>query len=407
MPPKKEKSKNDDLSVLKRKRGVIKRRVTLFNTFLQSVDDDTNKNEIKQRLKIIEGSFYEFDEIQFQIESIEPEQNDERKHFEDFYFEVITKANDFIDAGSSSQITNNANLNVTQSHVKLPCLNLQNFSGAYDKWSQFIETFDVLILNNTNLTVTQKFYYLQSTLKGDAAQVIQSLPITESNYPIARDLLKNRFENKRKTVNSHIKEMVEIPNILKESYLPLQRLLDNILKNTRSLKKLGQPTDEWDTLLIFLISSKLDATTKREWEMSQKPQTLPTFNEFTNFLANKCQILETLENKGSDVNKNKSYSKKQINSACAYATTTQKPECLMCKGSHFLHSCYKFLKLPVKQRKEQVIKFKACNNCLKVGHTEKECKYSKCRVCNQTHSTLLHTDNNCQLTNSTITKRQK
>jgi len=36
----------------------------------------------------------------------------------------------------------------------------------------------------------------------------------------------------------------------------------------RALKALGRSTDQWGNLLIYLITSKLDVTTNKEWENS-------------------------------------------------------------------------------------------------------------------------------------------
>ncbi|KAG7297753.1 hypothetical protein JYU34_018477 [Plutella xylostella] len=38
------------------------------------------------------------------------------------------------------------------------------------------------------------------------------------------------------------------------------------MKNLRALNTLGEPTDSWDTLIIYMVVSKLDAVTEREWE---------------------------------------------------------------------------------------------------------------------------------------------
>lgn len=67
----------------------------------------------------------------------------------------------------------------------------------------FFDTFNTLIHGNSQLSNVQKFYYLQSCLKGEAAQLIQSIEIFNVNYNIAWNLLKERYENKKLIVHQN------------------------------------------------------------------------------------------------------------------------------------------------------------------------------------------------------------
>lgn len=55
-------------------------------------------------------------------------------------------------------------------------------------------------------------------------------------------------------------------SLQKESPAKIRKLIDDLSKDTRSLEMLEQKTENWDTLLIFMITSKLDSWTLREWE---------------------------------------------------------------------------------------------------------------------------------------------
>lgn len=75
----------------------------------------------------------------------------------------------------------------------------------------------------------------------------------------------------------------------------MRQLADTIQKHIRALKLLGQPTESWDALLLYLLSSKLDLVTRREWETKNSIKTHdPTFVEFCENLNQKCQILEAV-----------------------------------------------------------------------------------------------------------------
>jgi len=158
----------------------------------------------------------------------------------------------------------------------------------------YISRFEAIINSNANLTKVQKFYYLQSAVKGRAAQCFQSLSLSNENYDVAWQLLKTRFDNKRLIVHHHIQALLDLPVLLKESCVGLRKLIDDIQQHLCALAKLEQPVQTWDTLLIHLITPKLDAKTKREWEFKREFTTLPTMAEFIEFLNKRCSILETL-----------------------------------------------------------------------------------------------------------------
>lgn len=198
-------------------------------------------------------------------------------------------------------------------------------------------TFKELIDENKSLSEMQKFYYLNSALTGKAKQVIESIEITRENYKIAVELLNNRFQNKRLAINHHVKAIFELNNVQRDSITSLRELSDGLVKHLRALKNLKEPVDNWDTLIIYLISSKFDIITKREWEAKVIAENLKTTRELSEFLSTKCQILEaTNRNKprqNSVHNNNNSNSKTER--ALSYVVATKfNGNCFLCKGKH-------------------------------------------------------------------------
>lgn len=148
--------------------------------------------------------------------------------------------------------------------MRLPVISLPTFSENYEQWQQFHDTFNALVDDNVNLDAVQKFHYLKSALSGSAAQAVHLLQITNENYHIALELLIKRFQNLRLTIQHHVHELFNIPLIPKESAESLRALADNFQRHLRVLQQLKEPTDKWDTLIIYLITSKLDPVTKKE-----------------------------------------------------------------------------------------------------------------------------------------------
>lgn len=86
---------------------------------------------------------------------------------------------------------------VRNSQVKLPRIELPTFNGKYEDWHSFFDMFNSLIHSNREISDTQKFHYLRSSLKGDAAEIVSSLEISGSNYSDAWTRLKERYDSKR------------------------------------------------------------------------------------------------------------------------------------------------------------------------------------------------------------------
>ncbi|XP_071640878.1 uncharacterized protein [Temnothorax longispinosus] len=143
------------------------------------------------------------------------------------------------------------------------------------------------------LSDIQKLQYLRATLTDEASNVLSPLEISEANYAVAWDLLKERFDNKRDIVQTHLKSIIELPVMTKENVVELRQIADGSARHMLALKALKRPTEHWDDLLVYLLSSKLDPTTEREWRLSLKDSELPTLKQFHAFLAHRCQAIES------------------------------------------------------------------------------------------------------------------
>ncbi|GFW18335.1 DUF1758 domain-containing protein, partial [Trichonephila clavipes] len=147
--------------------------------------------------------------------------------------------------------------------IKLPTLSLPTFSGVIDEWLTFSDLFQAAVTNNQNLTGAQKLQYLKGVLKGDAQKIVQSLPITDGNFQIAWDLLKERYFHKREILNSLMKKLMNISPITCESHAQILKLVDSTKECVRLLETLDLKVEGTaDIILMFIIQFKLDSTTR-------------------------------------------------------------------------------------------------------------------------------------------------
>lgn len=117
---------------------------------------------------------------------------------------------------------------------------------------------------------------------------VLSLQTSESNYETAWELLKSRFDNRKFIVENHIEELFKIPSMSKE--LSIRTLLYNIQKRMRALKAFGESVDHWDTLLIYIIKSKLNDYTCEKWEGSLSTTQVPTMSNMIAFLERRAVL---------------------------------------------------------------------------------------------------------------------
>jgi len=130
-----------------------------------------------------------------------------------------------------------------ESSVKLPVVKLLTFDGRTKEWKRFSETFQSMIHSNENIPNIQKFQYLITSLSGNAAKIIKSIELTDQNYVIAWEMLKQRFDDPRAIKKKHIPCLFMMPRIEKKSAAAIRSSVDYALKYLRVFKSMNLPTD--------------------------------------------------------------------------------------------------------------------------------------------------------------------
>ncbi|XP_050295379.1 uncharacterized protein LOC126735437 isoform X2 [Anthonomus grandis grandis] len=359
--------------------------------------------EIELRLKEIETKLLtEFSEIHFELEGLDPDNFTEQdlNNFETLYFKTIADIKQFLSiktTSSDQQVIHDESIHslppyitslqrqvsVKRQNTKLPVIELPKFSGQYDKWLEFRDLYTSLVHKNNCLEPIEKFQYLKATLEGAAAQSIQAINITNENYDLAWDILCQRFENKRLIVHNHIKSLFNIYDIRPDSANSFRNVLDIISKNMRSLNNLGVITNSSDPLIIYLVTSKLDVESIREWEQSGFAEELPSLAELYEFLSSRADFLDKVA-----MHKGKPRKTFIVNQPSTHQSSNLC--CFYCKQQHAIYHCPKFTALSVDQRWSAIKSQKLCVNCLRSGHKLDKCRYGHCRHCKQRHNSLLH-----------------
>ncbi|KAJ8932160.1 hypothetical protein NQ318_016654 [Aromia moschata] len=170
----------------------------------------------EDKLEKIELVWDQFSNIQSDIEILDDSdaQRKEGEFFEEQYFSVVSKAKELLAEFQETKTNANTDqsVNYSRKNVHLPTLTLPKFHGQYEGWQSFHDAFEALVNRDKSLSNTQKFMYLNSCLEGEAASITESLIVTDDNYVIAWDLLRNRYENKRAILNAHVNALLDLPS---------------------------------------------------------------------------------------------------------------------------------------------------------------------------------------------------
>ncbi|XP_062539091.1 uncharacterized protein LOC134207382 [Armigeres subalbatus] len=175
--------------------------------YLSSFVPDVHTEEVQSRLDKIETKFEEFEEVLEEIAELDVEGAYEE--------DCTTSYEEFEKPSSGSfagEITNGDAWGLEQ-HISLP-----EFDGDYKQWLSFKSTYVSLIHDSGELSDVQKFHYLKSALKWEAAKLIESLSLTNDNYLIACSTITKRYSNEYLLKKRHLQALMEYPKVKKESY---------------------------------------------------------------------------------------------------------------------------------------------------------------------------------------------
>lgn len=393
---------NEDPVVLKKQRTVIKSSCTRTKTYVEAIESVTPSvtAQLVERRAKLEQYCSEYNMVQSKLEMIDENECNDRIAFEEAFFGLSARIRELLDptrvmhrdtATPSPTASLSSGTRELATHVRLPKLSLPTFGGKYDDWFPFFDAFNSIIHSNASLNNVQRLQYLRSSLTGEASNIINSLEISDLNYEIAWTMLKKRYDNKRVIMHAHVKAIIELPSMNKENVGELRQIADGASKHIHALKALNRPTTHWDDLLVYLLASKLDALTLREWQTSLTGTEIPTFKQLTEFIAHRCQVLEaTCKTNVVPVRASNARASANGKRQTACAATLQ-PKCSFCKGEHSIYHCKDFLDLNIAHRNAEIRKLKVCFNCLcSTSHVANKCPSDACKVCKAKHNTLLH-----------------
>lgn len=241
-----------------RKRSIVTS-FTAIKAFVSGYQPERDKCEVPVRLENLNALWDEFNTVQTELETIEEEDGvlesylKERMELERVYHRA--KGTLLMWNQSSAQLVAYQSAEFgNQAHIKLPEIKLPVLSGDFEEWLYFHVLFISLVHSSPSLSTIEKFYYLRSSLTGEALQLIQTIPISNEQYPVAWNLLVTHFQKTRRLKRTYIQSLFEFLIIKLEAAAELHSLVDKFQSNVKILQQLGEQTNHWDVLQIYLRS---------------------------------------------------------------------------------------------------------------------------------------------------------
>lgn len=367
---------------------------------------ETPKSLLSVRLESMTRLYDSFEDNKSELASNSARYtNEERTTFRENNIQI---SDDFITSKShilslleptGQHIDNDRPTDTSKSTFKLPSIKIKPFDGKYSEWEEFRDIFKSCFESDQNkLTDCQKLIHLKGLLKDEPLNLIKNLRATNNNFQAAWNILDNRYQNKKKIVNSHLDAILQIPHMSSEKVANLKELLDTTMASLAAIEAIDNRVND-NALLVRILELKLDKESIKHWAEEQKGSTeLPTFEQLKKFLILRINILEGIE-QSAENNENK-----QKATAPAKTDVKEKSEnigkrsieCKLCKETfpsasekHRPWECAKFKSMKTEQRIKLVHENK-CRICL-FYHPNKQCvSKHKCNVCKESHNTLLH-----------------
>ena len=153
-------------------------------------------------LEHVKQSVHNVEEVTVELAG-EMQQVDEREVYaslsnaRSWQIKLMDRVN-FIESFANANANANANVTCKKKYGKLPEVKLTVFKGDFGEWETFWSLFRTNVDVRDDIEKTTKYIYLVQSLEGEPKEMINGLAITDDNYNVAVQILKDRYANASK-----------------------------------------------------------------------------------------------------------------------------------------------------------------------------------------------------------------
>ena len=305
-----------------------------------------------------------------------------------------------------------------QTAPHLPRITLEKFGGSALEWPRWVALFKAPVHNCADLTDVERLTYLQAHLTGPAKEAVRGILCDASLYGAALRDLEKEFGDPSRVVQATMKKLLTARPVRDGELSALTELSRDLHTAVSVLQCLKYESDLATSTNVTAVTGKLAANLAWKWGEHgvDGDITRPTLIDLDGWLqrhvaAGRVAVTLTLKQPPKVESNSSDNSRPRrvftTSSATDARGTAVKPapktaikssaaasgECAMCRQTHKIHGCDKFLALTVTERAEFAGRSGLCFNCLRGGHISARCTCEeRCGAenCGKRHHTLLH-----------------
>ena len=307
---------------------------------------------------------------------------------------------------------------VTQATPHLPRITLDKFSGSALEWPRWIALFKALVHDRADLTDVERLTYLQSHLTGPARESVRGMLCDASLYGAALHELEEEFGDPSRVIHANMRKLLTARPVRDGELSALTELSRDLHTAVSVLQCLHYESDLAAATNVTAVTGKLPASLAWKWgeHVVQNGIARPTLVDLDAWLrghvaAGRVAVIQTLKQPPKVESNSADNSRPRRVFATSSAAEARRPagkpapmtaikssaaaseECAMCRQTHKIHGCDKFLALTATERAEFAGRSGLCFNCLRGGHISARCPCEeRCgdESCGKRHHTLLH-----------------
>lgn len=297
----------------------------------------------------------------------------------------------------------------TEGPIKPPQLEIPVFNGDVLRWQEFWDAFEATI-DKGKYSSVDKMNYLKSKLTNEALDAISGYQLSNSNYKVVVDVLKQRFGNPQLIVDAHYRSLSHLPAGTNQSG-KLRQCYDAMECHLRSLEALGENVEHRH--FVALITEKLPQRVLYQLYMmkGEEPWTVAKLRELLG------KHITAMEMAGGELHPppqppptksthrptqqyrefrnpqqpTRATAGELLAGSISNSGGNRKPQssfkCIFCSQNHWSDECPKYTTQHARMEKLKALCFK----CLQKGHVAKNCqKPQTCAHCgrNNHHRSL-------------------
>ena len=382
------------------------RTIKLLNRLLDALDTERNAVAIRGQLLVLTKQMDQLERIDSllmqQPSGYQQAASEQYTNTVVRYSAVTSAAMTRMEEQGRESFINSDMPTISKTNIRLPPLNVPKFTGKIQEWQSFKDLFNLLITEQA-VVPSNRLAYLHSYLEGPAKAVITHIHHnTENAFEQAWNALLKVYENRRAVIFKSLGELLlKAPKAVSEKQLKAN--YQDFLREVETLRSQNVRTEDSNEILVFLLLTRLDSGTRRDFETSQKDaKEVPELEELKAFIERRLNAIEQIAAPQASPSTSRALTVQKYKPSAGQQSPLEGQDkshgknCPICKKEgHKIFRCPVFIsdKWSAEMRTKSCRELNLCMNCLSAGHRALDCpsKYT-CKVCNKKHNSLLHYD---------------